>query len=393
MAQPASFSDLRNTYRSLLLDNIVPYWAPHIDWECGGILNCIADDGALLLDHKYMWSQLRALYIYSKLYNVVEARPEWLDTARCIFDFIRAFGRDSDGDWVYHVSRCGEMIEGATSIYADGFALYGLAEYYRATKDPVAERIGMQTYERASKKLSEPGSYLTAPYEIPAGMKCHGVSMIFSLAFWEFGNAIGNAEVIGDGYRHTLEVMDRFCRPELQALLEYITLGNCLVDTRAGRCIVPGHAIESMWFQIHILRTRSDPVRIGRAIDCIRWHLERGWDPDFGGLFLGLDLRSQAPPYWQDADVKAWWPHTEALYALLLAYESSGEAWCLDWYWRVHEWSFDHFADTDNGEWRQRLNRRGERLERYIALPVKDPFHLPRAVIYIIDVLGRLAAR
>ena len=78
--------------------------------------------------------------------------------------------------------------------------------------------------------------------------------------------------------------------------------------------------------------------------------------------------------------------------ALLLSHECCGEPWCLDWYWRVHHWSFAHFPDTEHGEWRQRLDRQGDVLDRYIALPVKDPFHLPRAVIYILDVLERLRA-
>ena len=75
----------------------------------------------------------------------------------------------------------------------------------------------------------------------------------------------------------------------------------------------------------------------------------------------------------------------------MLAYQVSGEAWCLDWYWRVHDWAFAHLPDTEHGEWFQRLDRQGRPLEEGIALPVKDPFHLPRAVIYLIDVLDSLA--
>ncbi len=393
MSERMSFVRLYDLYRALLFDNILPYWRPHFDWEHGGILNCIRDDGSPMSDDKFIWSQLRALWVYSKLYNAVERRQEWLDIAHNLYRFIRAHGRDADGNWVYHTTRDGRILEGATSIYADGFALYGLAEYYRATGDEEAKRLGLETYGRVVERLARPGSYLTAPYVVPEGMKCHGVSMLFSLAFWEFGRAIGEAGVVAEGYRHTLEVMDHFRRPELQALLEYITLDNRAVDTPEGRCIVPGHAIESMWFQIHILRERGEAERVRQAIECIRWHIERGWDPVYGGIFLGMDLRGVEPPYWQNAQVKAWWPHTEALYALLLAYEISHEAWCLDWYWRVHEWSFARFPDRAHGEWHQRLTREGQVMEQFIALPVKDPFHLPRAVIYLIELLGRLSGQ
>ena len=39
-------------------------------------------------------------------------------------------------------------------------------------------------------------------------------------------------------------------------------------------------------------------------------------------------------------------------------------------------------------EWRQRLDRKGNPTTELIALPVKDPFHLPRAVILILQLLG-----
>ena len=80
-----------------------------------------------------------------------------------------------------------------------------------------------------------------------------------------------------------------------------------------------------------------------------------------------------------------WWPHTEALYSLLLAYHLSREEWCLHWYERVHGYAWMHYPVPVHGEWTQRLDRRGNKLNETVALPVKDPFHLPRALIYCIE--------
>jgi len=74
----------------------------------------------------------------------------------------------------------------------------------------------------------------------------------------------------------------------------------------------------------------------------------------------------------------------------LLAYEISGEAWCLDWFERVHNYAFGHYPVPGHGEWTQKLDRRGDKFTDTVALPVKDPFHLPRALIYCIEVLERL---
>ena len=73
------------------------------------------------------------------------------------------------------------------------------------------------------------------------------------------------------------------------------------------------------------------------------------------------------------------------------AYEHCREQWCLDWYDRVHEYTFSHFPDREHGEWTQRLSREGKPIAEVVALPVKDPFHLPRALMMCIDVLQRLA--
>ena len=154
----------------------------------------------------------------------------------------------------------------------------------------------------------------------------------------------------------------------------------------AGTFVMPGHAIESLWFVMHLARRRGDAETIRRAAEAMRRHLERGWDKEYGGLFLGLDLEGNAP-YLPHAEKKLWWPHTEALYGTLLAHELTREPWCLEWYDRVADWAWAHFPVPETGEWRQRLTREGSPTTELVALPVKDPFHLPRAAILIMRLL------
>jgi len=385
------FSDLLAIYRSELLDRVVPFWLEHaVDWHNGGLLTCISDEGKVLSEDKYMWSQLRALWTFSKLYNSIAPRPEWLDVAENIYNFVRRCGRDEKGQWVFAVDKHGEPLQGATSIYTDGFAIYGLTEFARATGSREAIVLALETYENTQRRLMCPGSYETAPYSLPAGIKAHGVSMIFSIVFNEFGHYLGNREIIEASLHHARQVMDIYRQPERKLLYEFVTLDNELIDSPQGRSIVPGHAIESMWFMIHIFQREANQERIQQAIETIKWNIKLGWDKAYGGILLGLDAEGKAP-WWGNADAKVWWPHTEALYALLLAYEISQKEWCLAWYERVHDYAFAHYPVAEYGEWTQRLDRQGHPLAEFVALPVKDPFHLPRALIYCIDVLERLA--
>ena len=385
------FADLLAIYRAELLERVVPFWLEHaLDQRHGGILTCISDQGDVLSTDKYMWSQLRALWTFSALYNRIEPRAEWIEAARQIYAFIEAHGRDAEGRWVFAVDQNGQVLEGATSIYADGFAIYGLTEYARATNDRAAIELALESYANVQARLAEPGSYATAPYPLPPGTKSHGVAMIFSLTFHELGLLLNDETILTAGLRLAEDILDNFVQPDQQLLLEYIHLDNTTIDSPQGRAIVPGHAIESMWFLIHIFQHWQHESRIRQAVEVIRWHMELGWDQDFGGILLATDAAGDAP-WWPFAESKLWWPQTEALYALLLAYEQAGESWTLDWYARVHDYAFRHYPVPHYGEWTQKLDRQGNPFTQTVALPVKDPFHLPRALIHAIEVLGRLS--
>ena len=64
--------------------------------------------------------------------------------------------------------------------------------------------------------------------------------------------------------------------------------------------------------------------------------------------------------------------------ALLMGYALTGRAECLEWYRRVHDYTWAHFPDPEYGEWFGYLNRAGE-----VLLPLKGGkwkgcFHVPR---------------
>jgi N-acylglucosamine 2-epimerase len=391
MLVDARFVDLLAIYRAELLERTVPFWLAHaIDRKHGGILTCISDKGEVQSSDKYMWSQLRAIWTFSALYNYIEARQEWLDAAWHIFDFVKRYGRDQDGNWVFAVTAQGEVLEGASSIYAGGFAIYGLTELARATGNAEVIEMALETYTAVQQQLANPGSYQTAPYPLPEGVKAHGVSMIFSLVFHKLGLLLKDEAILTTGHQQAEEVMTAFLRPEHDLLFEYVHLDNTLIDSPQGRAIVPGHAIESMWFMIHIYRYWRDKARIAEAVATIKRHIAYGWDEQFGGILLARDSAG-GDPWWPFANSKLWWPHTEALYALLLAYEQSGAGWALEWYEKVHNYAFSHYPVSKYGEWTQKLDRQGQKFTETVALPVKDPFHLPRSLIYCTNLLQRLS--
>lgn len=380
-------SRLLRTYRELLLDGIVPFWARHgPDEELGGVLSCMTEEGQRISTDKYLWSQARWVWTCSALYNRIERRPEFLRWARATIEFLRKHGRDEQGRWVYRTTREGVAVEGATSIYADCFVVYGLSEYCRADPDPALLALARATFDRIVRRIEEPDFSETAPYPLPPNRRNHGVPMILTEVAGELARTLHDDAVARLADEYSRRVMEHFVRRERRCLLEFLDRNYCEVPPPEGTFVMPGHAIESMWFTLHRAVARGDRRTIAEAVEVIRWHLERGWDPVYGGLFLGADAAGH-PPFFPHAETKIWWPHTEALYALLLAHHLTGEAWCAEWYERVHEWSFTHFPIPGIGEWRQRLDRAGQPITTVVALPVKDPFHLPRAAILAVELL------
>ena len=83
-----------------------------------------------------------------------------------------------------------------------------------------------------------------------------------------------------------------------------------------------------------------------KAAKVVKTHMEVGWDQEYGGLFLAIDAgqvngeRKSESIDWGFPDSKLWWPHTEALYALLLSYEVTKDDSFMEWFKMVDKYAF-----------------------------------------------------
>ncbi|NLD88505.1 MAG: hypothetical protein GX633_09680 [Clostridiales bacterium] len=380
------FKGYLKLYSDTLTNEVVPYWLRYSLDESGAINNCLSENGTVLSRDRYIWSQGRALWTFSALYNRIEQKQEYLDVAHGLFNYLYNLGPDESGKWNYLYDGDGNLLEKDISIYVDGFVLAGLTEYYIATGNVNARELALQTYENTLSRIRRPGTYRVAPYVIPDGMITHGVYMIFSFFYHCLGVALDRNDICDVAHSLAMDVLEKFYVAEKDAILEFVNIDGTFSDTPEGRACVPGHAIECMWFLINIFEHHGEKDNIDQCCRIIRRHLELAWDEKKGGLILALDIDGKEPVFWQKSTYKPWWVQSEALVATMYAYRHTEDEWFLDMHEKVSKYAFEHYPNGF-GDWYNWLDNDGN-IGQSAALPVKDPFHLPRALIYLIKLFS-----
>jgi len=386
------YMELLTFYTNHLEREVMPYWTKHcIDWENGGVNNILRDDGSVISTDKFMWSQGRALWTFSALFNDYNRDTEWLKVADNIARFIFRYYDNGQGGKAFKLHADGSTADVEYSIYVDAFIILGLCEYYRATGNSRAMDIASCIYSRTAQILEQGSDLPTKPHRIPDGMQSHGPFMIFAYVYHELGIIFGRGDILHHSLKLAEIIMTQHLDPDTLDFREFVIPGGAFSDSDAGKTFLPGHIIESMWFMERIYSYHKKPERVATAMKVIKKYIEAGWDREYGGIFLACHIDG-GTPVWHMHDSKVWWPATEALYALLRAFEVTRDVEFLDWYRKVHRYAFDKYPDREYGEWHQNLDRRGNVIPCVVReLQVKDPFHLPRALIYSIATLRRLA--
>lgn len=86
---------------------------------------------------------------------------------------------------------------------------------------------------------------------------------------------------------------------------------------------------------------------------------------------------------------KLRWVHSEALYASLLLYFESEDADFLARFEKALDYVFGIFPskDPEIRKWIRIRTREGAPQDEVVALPVKDPFHITRNLVLILELL------
>ena len=385
--------DLKNLaqqYKAELLNNVVPFWEKNSkDEQSGGYFTCLDRQGNVFDTDKFIWLQGRQVWMFSTLYNNVEQRPEWLEMAEHGAKFLQTYGHDGDLNWYFSLTREGKPLVEPYNIFSDCFATMAFGQLFKATGNEIYGDIAKNTFENILNRSDNPKGKFNKSVSGTRPLKGFSLPMIMCNLSLEIEHLLPN-ELVDNTIQTVLhEVMEVFYQKESGLILENVNPDGSFSDSFEGRLLNPGHAIESMWFIMDLSVRLKRPELAQQAVEIMLRTLKYGWDEQYGGIFYFLDVKGH-PTQQLEWDQKLWWVHIETLISLIKGYALTGNPECLEWFEKVHNYTWSHFADPEYGEWFGYLNRRGE-----VLLPLKGGkwkgcFHVPRGLFQVWKTLEKL---
>ena len=386
-----NWRDFYSLYSKSLTENVIPFWEKYsLDDVDGGYFTCLLRDGNVFDTDKFIWLQAREVWMFAKMFNEWEANPSWLKIAVHGADFLEKYGRNEDGDWYFSLRKDGKPLVSAYNIFSDCFAVMAFAQLAKASGEARYAQIAIQSFERILQRQSNPKGKFSKAIPENRALKNFALPMILCNLALELESLSDTFDIESLIDTCVNEVMVDFYNREYDITLENVKPDGSFSDTFEGRCVNPGHVIESMWFIMDIAERRQDKQLMKLAVDRTIRTLSYGWDEKYGGILYFMDVKNY-PPQALEWDQKLWWVHVETLIALLKGYHHTGDSRCLAWFNKVHEYTWSHFPDAEFGEWFGYLNRQGE-----VLLPLKGGkwkgcFHVPRGLFQCSKILAKLA--
>ena len=398
-----SLKELRDDYRHRLFERYLPFWDKGgYDDELGGVIVNLNDDGTTADDEKFIWFQGRGLWVYSFLYNNFGQNPRYLERARKMRDFIVKYLYAGNGRWYQRVNRDGSIKEGVIDdANGWGFIAEGLQEYYKADGNKKDIELAEETIWAMVNAYENPNyngvkNLGGLPDNMPTkGLRDMGHSRRFVRIISQILDYTKNQKLENLLNEHLKLIMTRFYNPEFGIFNEYLQRDYSRIPGNNDYTFV-GHTTESLWIiMFEALRTKNKNL-FTEAKNLVRKHLELGWDYIYEGLgthyyvFDGIG-KTREKLY----GLKEGWAQFELMTSLMLIIEYTGENWAKEWYERQYKYVIKTF-DTDNGVWRQAVNRKGQNANQDSKLRKrwnpkrKGNFHQPRCMMYNLLCLDRM---
>lgn len=354
-----------SAFRAELLDelesNILPYWIDKMqDNEHGGFYGRIdGNENLIVRSSKGAILNARILWTFSAAYRLLK-KPVYGDMARRAAKYLmEEFCDRQYGGVFWELDFEGNPLNTKKQIYALGFAIYGLSEYYRISGDGEALEMAISLFRDIERHSFDQVN--------------NGYREAFARDWSEIGDVRlsdkdENENKTMNTHLHILEPYTNLYRvwPDEELKAQIINLVNIfahkIYDPRSGhlnlffdddwqarhRIISYGHDIEASWLIDEALRVIGDeslyemykPFIIGLAEAT-----HEGVQPE-GNLIYECHLDTLR----KDRE-SHWWVQAENVVGNFNLYELTRKPEALDIAWRTWGYIKENLIDRHYGEW------------------------------------------
>jgi mannobiose 2-epimerase len=377
--------------RKHLTEDIIPFWKSFKDETHGGFYGEMdyeltlykqADKGCIL--------NSRILWFFANAYMTLKDE-DCLTYATHAYEYLKSAFYDHENGGVYwSVTYDGKPKDDMKHTYNQAFAIYGLASYYGATKDPEALRLAYELVDKVETICKDEIGYLEAfdrDFKPASNEKLseNGVmasrTMNTLLHVYEAYSElyrVDKQQATAEALGWMLDIFaDKVYNPQERRLEVFFDHNmNSLINLNSY-----GHDIEASWLidrGVEILGDTHYKEKITPITKDLASHIHS----------IAMD-KSSLYNECEDGKVdtkKVWWVQAEAILGFLNGYEKDNtKSEYLSSADKIWEFIKKFMIDPRPGsEWYFEITKEGEPIKREIVGPWKCPYHNGRMCLEII---------
>lgn len=376
------------------LARIMEFWSVRMrDDERGGYYGEMRKDGTIVADaEKGCILAGRMLYAFAAAARHCQ-HPDWHRAADRAYQYLSDHFHDKqNGGFFWALNADGSPKDTKKQAYAQGFVIYGLAEYCLLQPNDEALKLAQETYHLMERHFRDrdKGGYieaLAADWTPLADVRLSDKDM--------------NTPKSMNSHLHIIEPYANLFRvwpnDELKESIQHCLdiFRNRIIDPKTGRFNLffdmewnvlshidsYGHDIEGAWLLMEAAEVIGDE-RQAEQLKPICKHLvdltlAEGWD--------GESIYNEKHDGHLDPD-KHWWPQAEAMVGLTDTWRLTGESAYLDKMTRVWHFVQNHLIDPASGEWFWRVDKSNANVyDDPLAGFWKCPYHNTRSLIEVLN--------
>ena len=346
--------------RKELTGNILPFWMGTADPDRGGFYGRISGHGELHRDApRASVLNMRLLWTFAAAYRVT-GDAACLEMARRAKEYVeRCFVDPRYGGVYWSVDAAGNPLDAKKQIYSQGFAIYGMSEYCRATGDESALECAKNLFEAVEQHAHDArfGGYWEA------------LGRDWSeIADMRLSAKDSNERKSMNTHLHVLEPYTNLYRvwkdPRLEARIRELLEVFCsrIVDARTGHfnlffgdewdvrggIVSYGHDIGGSWLLHEAALELGDGSLLKRVEPVVRRLAAAAAE----GLQPGRSIIYESDPARGVSDHdRHWWPQAESVIGYLNLFQHFGDGEALrrsEAAWRYID---ARIVDHEGGEW------------------------------------------